>query len=120
MSKLKGYRLPSFTITARELTAEEWQSNRSGVTEGRDYIAIVIRAKSEGWPQLTLCVGSPIIMTQGHVWDEDAAARSALSFASEPSCWDKPEDKAWVDCHGETLTNEAFCHRTLGKEMRAE
>jgi hypothetical protein len=106
-------------LTARDLTVEENTDNRGGITEGRDYIAIEIRSKGEGWPhRLIVCVGSPIIMTQGHVWNADTAARSALSFASEPSCWDEPKDRAWVDCHGETLANEAYCHKVLGKETR--
>lgn len=115
MSHLKSYRLPSFTLTARELTLKERQDNQPGIAEGRDYIAIEIRAKSEGWPaKLVVCVGSPICGD----WSEDKAARSALSFASEPSCWDEPKDRAWVDCHAETLISEASCHGVLGKNLR--
>lgn len=114
MSHLKSYLLPSFTLTARELTPEERIQNRSGYTEGRDYIAIDIRARAGGL--LTCCVGSPVCGE----WDEDHAVRSALSFASEPSCWDTSADEEWVCTHGEELINEALCHGVLGMELRDE
>jgi len=111
--------LPGFILGCRDLTDEESQANRAGIAEKRDYIAVDIRHKKTG-DQITLCVGSPIIMMQGESWGEAAAARSAISFASAPWCADDPKEKAWMRSYGEDLTNDAFCHGELGKEMRSE
>jgi len=111
------FKLPTFTLTVRDLTAEEYAANKRGVAEGRDYFAVVIRAKGER-DALTLCVGSPVIRTAGHPWNEAAAARSAISFASAPWCADDATERDWMESHGEDLTNEAFCHRVLGTELR--
>ena len=116
MSHLKSYRLPSFTISVREctvgeLTAEHARDDRWA--QSRDYVAVEIRAKADSL-KLTCVVGSPACGS----WDEDRAARAALSFAAEPSCWDVADDESWSRTHGETLTNEAFCHGVLGKELR--
>lgn len=73
-------------------------------------MAVVIRAK--GGDALTCVVGSPMIGS----WDEDRATRSAISFASEISCWDSQEERTWVETHGEQLFNEACCHAVLGLE----
>lgn len=107
------FKLPSFTLTCRDLTDEELRANRSGIAEGRDYIAVVIRHKPSR-SQITLCVGSPILRS----FDEAEAARSAISFASAPWCADDPKEREWMESYGEDLSNEAFCHRTLGKELR--
>lgn len=117
MQTLKSFRLPSFRINVRDLTDEETASNRNGIAEGRDYYAIDIFDKDGA--SLTLCVGGPIVMTQGKSWNETTAARSALSFASEASCFDDEQEIAWVEANGEDLINEAFNHRVLGTEMRA-
>lgn len=114
---LKRYRLPSFVLTAREPTDDE--RTASGECGKRDVITIEIRRKGEK-TSLVVPVGSPVIMVQGKIWNEDSAARSALSFASAPSCWDDQTDREWSRENGERLTNEAFCHRILGKEMRQE
>ena len=104
------FNLPSFVLVTRDLTSDEWarQSDRS-----RDYIAVTIRAKRER-ESITLLVGSPVCGE----WSDVLAARSAISFASAPWCADDPTEKAWIEAHGEDLSNEAFCHRTLGKELR--
>jgi hypothetical protein len=114
------FKLPSFTLTTREPTAEELrvQSDR----HQREYIAVEI-AKRNGRGRkadaITLVVGLPIIRIAGDETPEDlAAARSAISFASAPWCADDPHEKEWMETHGEDLSNEAFCHRTLGKELR--
>lgn len=110
------FNLPSFVLIARDLTSEEWarQTDRR-----RDYYAIEIRRKREK-TGITLCVGSPVIMTEGSEWNETAAARSAISFANAPWCADDDTEREWMEAHGEDLSNEAFCHRTLGAEMRKE
>ncbi len=103
------FKLPSFTLTVRDLTSDEWarESDRS-----RDYYRVTIR--SADGPELGMSVGSPVYGK----WSETLAARSALSFASEPNCWDDPAECEWVRMYGEELTNEAIGHRVLGKEMR--
>lgn len=122
------FKLPSFSITVRDLTEQEHVSNTRGIAEGRDYFAIDIRAKcgdrcgdkshTRGLHTITLCVGSPVIMTAGETWNEAAAARSAISFASAPWCADDDSEREWMESHGEDLTNESFSHRVLGAELR--
>ena len=85
----RTFRLDGFTLYACEPTAEESRNDLQ-----RDHITIVIFAKGED-KGLVVPVGSPIIMTRGKSWDECAAARSALSFASEPSCWDDTDEQEW-------------------------
>jgi hypothetical protein len=109
MNTIKRFRLPGFTLTARELTDAERAANRD---PGRDYIAIDISAKGDG--AITLCVGSPVCGE----WDENRAARAAISFANAPWCADDPGERAWMEAHGEELTNQAYCHRVLGAELR--
>lgn len=117
MTILKRYRTPSFAITVRELTSSELSANanhrRDLFDSRREYLAVDIRAKGDG--VLTCLVGSPVVGE----WNPERAARSAVSFASERSCWDLPSEREWVEAHGEELSNEAFCHRVLGAEMRA-
>lgn len=109
MAHLKSFRLPSFTISVRELTADERAANRD---MSRDYMAVMIRHKSNDL--IVAVVGSP----QMGSWNEDKAARSAISFASEESCWNDPKENLWVRLYGEDLTMEAFNHGVLGKELR--
>ena len=111
------FKLPSFTLTVRDLTDEELTANKRGLAEGRDYYAVDILARGHK-RTLTLCIGSPVILTQGSEWNEAEAARSAISFATAPWCADDPTERAWMEDYGEELTNEAYCHRTLGKELR--
>jgi len=112
------FKLPTFTLTVRDLTSEEYarQTDRQ-----RDYFAVDIKklaGRGKAGHSITLCVGGPVIMTQGHTWNEAAAARSAISFANAPYCADDPNERTWMEMHGEDLNNEAFCHRILGKELR--
>lgn len=111
---LQTFRVQGFALHACEPTAEESRSDLQ-----RNYITVVIFAKGED-KGLVLPIGSPIIMTRGKSWDETSAARSALSFASEPSCWDDPDEQEWSRDNGESLTMAAYCHRELGKELREE
>lgn len=106
---LKRYRLPGFTIGVRYPTPEE----RRQVDSSRD--CLVAELRSVDTRRSLVCVmGSPMVGS----WDEDSAARCALSFAAEPGCWDDPADNAWSREHGEDLTDAAFCHKVLGKELR--
>ena len=113
------FKLPSFTLTTREPTSEEWrvQSDKQ-----RSYVTVEI-AKRNGRGHkadtITLVIGLPIVRLHGDETPEDlAAARSAISFASAPWCADDPHEKEWMETHGEDLTNEACYHRALGKELR--
>lgn len=114
----KSFKLPNFRINVRDLTDEENTANRSGIAEGRDYFAVDFFDKDGA--SITCCVGSPIVMMQGESWNETTAARSAVSFACEPSCFDDEQERAWSEQNGEDLLNEAYCHRILGSEMRSE
>lgn len=110
MAILKTYRLPSFSVIVRELHDDE----RSQATDNqRDYMTVAFIHKPTGH-YLNVVIGSPVYGE----WNEDRAARSAISFASEPSCWDTDKDREWSEWYGETLTNEAFSHTVLGKELR--
>ena len=112
MSYLKRYRLPSFTITVRECTPAE----RATIEQSRDAVTVVIKPRG-GRPWVN-AVGSPIYGD----WCEDRAARAAISFASCDYLGtlgtDEDPDTVWAKEYGETLTNEAYCHRVLGKELR--
>lgn len=110
----RRFRLDGFTLYACEPTEDEWRLDTQ-----RNYITIVIFVRGED-KGLVVPVGSPIIMMRGESWDECAAARCALSFASEPSCWDDPDEQEWSRDNGESLTMAAYCHRELGKELREE
>lgn len=48
-------------------------------------------------------------------WNYDAKRRAWGPVRSE--C-DNDTEREWMEAYGEELTNEAYCHRTLGKEMR--
>src|SRR5262245_56627298 len=98
----KRFKLPSFTLTVRYVTADENSANARGIAEGRDYYAVDITERNLG-DKLTLYVGSSVIMTKGSVWNEAAAARSAISFASAPWCADNEQEERWMDMHGEEL-----------------
>ena len=113
MSYLKRYRLPSFTITVRECTPTE----RATVEPSRDALTVEIKAKAPGGGGIVWCnaIGSPVCGS----WDEARCARTAISFASNSCDLDDADpDRLWVESFGETLTNEAFNHVVLGKELR--
>lgn len=103
----KGY-----TIYACEPTADESRNDLR-----RDYITCVIFKAGET-RGLVLPIGSPIIHTQDHPWNEAAAARSAISFASAPWCADDANEKQWMEDNGDDLNNAAYNHRVLGSELR--
>ncbi len=107
MNVLKRFRLPSFSIAVSECTPTE----RAGVEMSRDCLSVRINAKAGA---IVIVVGSPIIGD----WQEVDAVRAAISFASTPSCHDDAADREWSESNGELLSNEAFCHRLLGKELR--
>lgn len=111
------FNLPSFTLTVRDLTDEEWSRQ---IDRSRDYYAVEINARCGRGKRaaITLVIGSGAIRVVGSVWNETAAARSAISFASAPHSADDDTERAWMEAHGEDLSNEASCHRTLGTEMR--
>ncbi len=101
------FKLPSFTIaTAPAAPALGLESNR-------EWIAVTIRHRPSG-AEISFPVGSPVYGD----FDEVKAARSAISFASTWYCHEGAEEQEFARLYGEALTNEAFCHRTLGVEMR--
>ncbi len=102
------FNLPNFTIKVEPI-ANPLSRN---LDLSRDWYQVTIHRKTSG--DISFPVGSPVYGD----FDEIRAARSAISFASEPSAHDNPQDSEWASVFGEDLSNEAFNHRTLGAELR--
>ena len=93
-----------FRVEVRECTDTE----RFSVGLNRDAMAVTITALDDK-AVITLVVGSPVVGD----WNEVKAARSAISFATEPSCHDDPLDREWVERYGEALSYGAVAHSIL-------
>lgn len=98
----------AYTLVVREAT----QGERSD--PHRDYLTVEIYEPRKRKPAMVIPVGSGM-GGWGAGGEIRNAVRAALSFASEPSGWDDPAERAASEDVGVGAYDAAMSHRVIGR-----
>jgi hypothetical protein len=104
-----------YTLVVRDGTSDEERSCRDRACEG------VLEIWPRRWPRsgapaLTVVVGAPMCRPAGYVENQCRdVIRAGLAFASEPSAWDDPHERAMSENYGTDASEWALGHGVIGR-----